>query len=110
MVRAALSEARRGALTEFAIEYGGERVGSIKKGFAGAVARAGLADVTPHVLRHTAAVWLAEAGKSMAEISQYLGHSNSRMTEKVYARFSPTHLRGSADVLDFMAPQVQRNR
>lgn len=109
MVRAALVEARRGALTDFVIEYAGERVGSIKKGFAGAVARAGLSDVTPHVLRHTAAVWLAEAGKSMQEIAQYLGHSNSRITERVYARFSPTYLRGSADVLDFMAPQVRRN-
>lgn len=110
MVRAALAEARRGALTDHVVEYAGERVASIKKGFAGAAERAGLADVTPHVLRHTAAVWLAEAGFSMAEIAQYLGHSNSRITERVYARFSPTHLRGAADVLDFLGAQVQRNR
>lgn len=110
MVRAALAEARRGALTDHVVEYAGERVGSIKKGFAGAVTRAGLTDVTPHVLRHTAAVWMAEAGVTMPEIAQFLGHSNSRVTESVYARFSPTHLRGAADVLDFMGAQVQRNR
>jgi len=38
-------------------------------------ADAGLADVSPHVLRHTAAVHTAEAGISMDEIAQYLGHS-----------------------------------
>lgn len=110
MVRAALTEARRGALTDHVVEYAGERVASIKNGFAAAVERAKLADVTPHVLRHTAAVWMAEAGISMAEIAQFLGHSNSRITESVYARFSPTHLRGAANVLDFLSPQVQKNR
>lgn len=110
MVRAALTEARRGALTDHVVEYGGEKVASIKRGFAAAVERAGLTGVTPHVLRHTAAVWLAEAGKPMSEIAQYLGHSNSRITESVYARYSPTHLRSSADVLDFMDPQVRKNR
>lgn len=110
MVRAALAEARRGALTDHVVEYAGERVASVKKGFAAAVTRAGLEDVTPHVLRHTAAVWMAEAGVSMSEIAQFLGHSNSRITESVYARYSPTHLRTAANVLDFMAPQVQRNR
>jgi integrase len=109
MTRAALTEARAGALTDHVIEYAGEPVASIKNGFRGAVARAGLADVTPHVLRHTAAVWLAEAGKPMTEIAQYLGHSDSRLTERVYARYSPTHLRGAAEILDFIAPQVRQH-
>lgn len=102
MVRAALAEARAGALTDHVVEYAGEGVRSIKKGFAAAVSAAGLSDVSPHVLRHTAAVWMAEAGKPMTEIAQYLGHRDSRITERVYARFSPQHLRGSADVLEFL--------
>lgn len=61
-----------------------------------AVARAGLRGVTPHVLRHTAAVWMAEAGVPMTEIAAYLGHSDSRITERVYARFSPDYLRKAA--------------
>jgi integrase len=44
---------------------------------------------------------MAEAGVPMAEISQYLGHSNVSITERVYARFSPNHLRKAASVLDF---------
>lgn len=100
-LRAALLEAKEAAQTPYVIEYAGERVLNIKKGFAAAVARAGLEDVTPHDLRHTAAVWMAEAGVSFEEIAQYLGHSSPRVTFQVYARFSPTHLRGAASSLEF---------
>ena len=48
---------------------------------------------TPRVLRHTAAVHMAEDGVSMAEIGQFLGHTSEMVTFRVYARFSPTHLR-----------------
>ena len=97
----ALEEAREVALTPFVIEYGGKRVGRIRKAFMRAVARAGLGtDVTPHVLRHTAAVWMAEAGTPMAEIAQYLGHSSPDVTYRVYARYSPSYLRGAAAALE----------
>jgi len=56
--------------------------------------------VTPHTLRHTAAVWLAEAGTPMPEIATYLGHSDSRITERVYARFSPGYLRKASKALE----------
>ena len=87
--------------TNYVIEYAGKPVQNIKKGFALAVERAGLVDVTPHDLRHTAAVWMAEDGVSMDEIAQYLGHASARTTYAVYARFSPTHLRRAAKALDF---------
>jgi integrase len=32
----------------------------------------------------------------MPEIAHYLGHSNSRTTERVYARYSPDYLQGAA--------------
>lgn len=100
MSRPALLEARAGAQTPLVIEWNGEKVLKIRKGFESAVKRAGLGeDVTPHVLRHTAAVWMAQAGVSMSEISQYLGHSNEVITAKVYARFSPQHLAKAAEAL-----------
>lgn len=100
-LRAALMVARGAALSDHVVEWAGGRVASIKRGFASAVKAAGLSGVTPHVLRHTAAVHMAEAGVSMAEIAQYLGHADSRITESVYARFSPDHLRRAADALEF---------
>lgn len=99
-LRTALEAAHRGALTEYVVEYAGRKVRSIRKGFQTACARAGLKCVTPHVLRHTAAVHLAEAGTPMSEISQFLGHTNSRITERVYARYSPDYLRKAASNLE----------
>ena len=32
---------------------------------------------------------MAEAGVPMSVIAQYLGHSDSRLTERVYAQYSP---------------------
>ncbi len=99
-LRIALEEARKGARTDYVIEYAERPVLSVKRGFAQACARAGLKDVSPHVLRHTAAVWMAEGGISMPEIAQFLGHEDSRITERVYARFSPTFLQKAAMALE----------
>lgn len=100
-LRAALSVARGEALTDYVVEWAGSRVAGIKTGFNAAVKAAGLEGVTPHVLRHTAAVHMVEAGVSFDEVAQYLGHSSTRVTFSTYGRFSPTHLRKAADVLDF---------
>lgn len=45
------------------------------------------------MLRHSAAVWLVEDGHSMEAVAQFLGHSNTAMTYRVYARYSPKYLR-----------------
>lgn len=100
-LRAALTVARAEARSDYVIEWAGGPVANIKTGFNAAVKAAGLKGVSPHVLRHTAAVHMVEAGVPMAEVAQMLGHSNTAVTERVYGRFSPTHLRRAADVLDF---------
>lgn len=97
---AALRDAKAGALTDNVIEWAGKPVKSLKKGIASAARSAGLDGVSAHVFRHTAAVWLAEAGVSMEEIAQYMGHSNVNVTRGTYARYSPEHLRKAADALD----------
>jgi integrase len=100
-LRAALTTAKEAAMSDHVIEWAGGPVKSIKRGFARTVKAAGLADVTPHVLRHSAGVHMAAGGVPMHKISQYLGHTNTATTEKVYARFSPDHMRDAAEVLDF---------
>ena len=95
----ALAEAKEGATSPYVIEWGGERVLSVKKGVGAAARRAGV-KCSPHVLRHTAAVWMAEEGVPMQQIAQYLGHNDSRTTERVYARFSPDYLREAAKALN----------
>ena len=94
-----LEEAAKARTCEYVIEYGSRPVAKIRKAFAAAAISAGLPWCTPHVLRHTSAVWMAEDGVSMPEIAAYLGHTDSRITERVYARFSPSHLRRAARAL-----------
>lgn len=96
----ALEQARESALSPFVVEWAGNRVKSIKKGIKTAGEAIDRPDASPHMLRHSAAVWLAEDGHSMDEIAQFLGHENSRITFKTYARYSPTYLRRLAASLD----------
>jgi integrase len=44
----------------------------IKKGFAAACDRAGIADVTPHTLKHTAATWLMQSGTDPWQAAGFL--------------------------------------
>jgi integrase len=89
------------ATCPYVIEWGGHQVLSIKKGFAAACKRAGLSDITPHVLRHTAASWMAEKGVDMFRISKFLGHTNTKITEERYAKLHPDFLSDAAEALDF---------
>ena len=86
-------------MTAHVIEFGGRRVASVKKGIAAAARRAGV-KASPQVLRHTAAVWMAEAGVPMSDIAHYLGHDDSRITARIYARYAPDHLRDAAETLE----------
>lgn len=99
----ALIEARRQAdpTSPYVITWAGKPCKRIKGAFERAAARAGL-DCSPYRLRHTAAVWMAEAGVPIEEISQYLGHTNLEITRKHYARYSPTHLRRAAASLQIV--------
>lgn len=99
-VRAALAKAHEGRLTDHVIEYGGKPVGSVKKAVQRLASRAGVT-FSPHTLRHTCAVWMAQADVPMQKISQYLGHTSLRMTEQVYARYSPSFMRDASVAADF---------
>lgn len=83
---------------EHVIERGGERVKSVKKAFQAASERSNV-HATPYTLRHTGAVWAAEAGVSMAELAQFMGHDDDRTTQKYYARYSPGYLLNVANAI-----------
>lgn len=94
----ALEEAYKFRTCNFVISYNDKPIQSIRWGFMRNAKKAGL-DISPHVLRHTAAVWMAEGGAPMSEISQFLGHKNSNITERVYARYSPDYLRSTGNLI-----------
>lgn len=98
--RAALTEAKEGAITDYVIEWDGAPVKKVRKGFMAAVAAAQLEGVTPHVLRHTVATWLDEDGIPMERISKMLGHRDINTTRKIYAKPGVETLRPAATVID----------
>lgn len=101
MARAALETAHQARLTDHVVEWAGHRVQSIRKGYAAAVKRAGLGAVNIHQIRHSVAVRMLAGGRSIEEVAQYLGHSNTAITYKTYARFMPEHLADAAEILNF---------
>lgn len=101
MARAALENARQAALTPYVVEWGGKRVKSIRKGYTAALERAGLEGLRIHQIRHTVAVRMISAGRPIEEVAQYLGHSNTAITYRTYARFMPEHLADAAALLEF---------
>lgn len=107
LVRAALIEAKAGALTKYVIEQHGKPLKSVRDGFANAVERAGLAGVTPHTIRHSAATWAW--GKMPPHlVARFLGHANTRTTEAKYAHQDGEQTRGVADVVNIQL--VRRNQ
>lgn len=108
---AALTVARAAAVSDYVIEWGGRKVGSIKTGFNSAVARSGIDHCTPHDIRRTAGRWMMENGATIEEVAQYLGHTNTNITRSTYAQFSPDYLRRAAGSLELSAPvSVHRTR
>lgn len=78
----------------------GQRIASVKKGFATAVATVGLTDVHPHDLRRTCGSWLVQQGVPIQVVSTFLRHSDIRVTDRVYAHLSPTTVQAAVEVLD----------
>lgn len=73
------------------VSFDGRRVASIKTAFAAARRRAGLsADVTPHVLKHTAVTWAVQTGLGLEEASEYFDTSPETI-RKHYWHHSPHH-------------------
>lgn len=73
----------------YVIHYRGRPVDKQRKAWAAARDAAGLdEEITPHVLRHTAASWLMLAGSNPWDVANYLGMSQA-MLEEVYGHHHP---------------------
>ncbi|WP_411033797.1 tyrosine-type recombinase/integrase [Shinella sp. BYT-45] len=73
----------------YVIHYRGSPVDKQRKAWASARQAAGLGkEITPHILRHTAASWLMLAGAEIWDVANYLGMS-PKMLEDVYGHHHP---------------------
>jgi len=96
----------------YLLEYQGQRIQDMGKSFRNAASRAGLHRVNdpdcdrviPYTLRHTGATWLAQAGIDLWQISGMLGHRDTRMVERVYAKHHPDFQKKAVEMLDRLVP------
>lgn len=76
---------------EFVVEWNGDPVGRVSKGFRRACETAGLGDVTPHTLRHTAATWMMQNGVQPWQVAGFLGMTEEVLND-VYGHHHPDYL------------------
>jgi integrase len=91
----------------FVVEWNGRAVKDCDKAFRHVANAAGLSDVTPHIIRHTCATWLAQSGAATWESAGFLGMTEKQF-EETYGHHHPDHLRGPRDALD--RPPMLRQR
>ncbi len=84
---------------KYVIEHNGDRLDNMKKSFRNACELAGLQDVTPHTLRHTATTWLVQAGVPLWEVSGYVGLTVQTI-ERVYGHHAPDRLENARKAME----------
>jgi integrase len=83
--------------SRFAVEWNGHTVNRMDEGFRHLCAAINLdPPATPHVLRHTCATWLMQAGKDPWKVGGFLGMTLATLTH-VYGHHHPDHLDGVLD-------------
>src|SRR3990167_790581 len=84
----------------YIVHHGGEPIiGKIRPGWEGARRDAGLpSNIVPHVMRHTCATWLMQAGVNIWEAAGYAGMS-AEMLERVYGHQHPDYQTAAAGAL-----------
>ncbi len=74
-------------------------VGNIKKGFCGALKRAGIVDFRFHDLRHTFGSQMVMQGVDIRTVQQVMGHKTIKMTMR-YSHLSPEYVQEAMMRLD----------
>lgn len=88
--RQALQDAFAMRLTGNVIEHNGKPVKEVKKAIQRLAETTGI-PFSPHVLRHTCGVWMANANVPMSKIAHFL-NTTVKVAENVYARHSPSFM------------------
>jgi integrase len=72
-----------------------ERWGNVRRDLHAACDRAKVKRVSPNDLRRTFASWMVQQGVDLFTVSNLMGHSSTRMVEKVYGKLSREKLQAA---------------
>jgi integrase len=92
-------EQQRGKHPEYVFtdHRGHAPVGSVKKAWASACAKAGVTGLRFHDLRHHWASWHVQNGTPLMVVKELGGWASVQMLDKVYGHLAPSHLAAWAD-------------
>jgi integrase len=80
------------------VEWAGGRVASVRHGVQSAAKLAGVAGVTPHVLRHTAVTWMMQSGVDIWQVAG-MAKMTVEVLQEVYGHHHPDFLADAARAL-----------
>jgi integrase len=80
--------ARLGLCKRAVVEFNGQPIRRVSKAFASAARDAGLADATPHTLRHTAVTWAMQGGADLWDAAAMFSMTVETL-ERVYGHHRP---------------------
>lgn len=83
----------------WAVEIKGQRIGSIKHAFEWARTEAGLLDVSPHTLKHTAITWAIQRGLTVEDAADYFDTS-AETIRGTYYHHSPHYQQRALAILN----------
>lgn len=73
--------------------------GNVRRDLHAACRRAGVKLVSPNDLRRTFASWLVQQGAPLLTVAALMGHTSTRMLEKVYGKLSQANLEAAMDAV-----------
>ena len=91
-----------------AVEWNGAAVLDVDKAFRNVARDAGLPDVTPHILRHTAATWQMQLGTDPWQAAEYFGMTLKTLLD-TYGHHHPDYLKGPREAFD-RPPQLRHRK
>lgn len=97
-VRRMLLHAHAHSNSRYVISWAGERIGRVAKAFIAHAEKAGLEDVSPHVMRHTFASWAVRKGVPIYTVGKALGQTVASTTAR-YAKLAPDDVRAAMEIM-----------
>ena len=86
----------RGSDLGYVIHQNQRPIKSVKNSFRTSCDIAELENVTPHILRHTAASWMVQKNVSASKVAKYIG-CTTQVIENTYGHLAPDHLKEAVE-------------
>jgi integrase len=98
MLRRMLKHAHARSRSRYVVSWAGEGIGRVAKAFVAHAEKAGLEDVSPHVMRHTFASWAVQKGVPIYTVGKALGQTVASTTSR-YAKLAPDDVRAAMQAM-----------